>query len=542
MRRAGTLIALEHRAMTSGATKYNAYVGTAGVFLGAGIVSLSQRVVSTGLADLRGAFGLGFDEAAWVPTASNMALMFMGAFSVYLGGLFGPRRVLLVAGPVYVVVSLVLPYAPSLGSVISLQVLAGLSSGTFYPMALSFALRTLPIRHTVYAVGAYSMELIASIGIATALQGWFMEHWSWRWMFWLSAALTPIMLLFVYIAIPIPPPRPGPKPEISWHGFLYASLGLSLLEGALEQGERLDWLGSGVIVAMLTTAAFLLLAALVQRRISPNPLVNLSFLARRNTLLLGFGIFSLRFVLLAIVLLLPSYLGTVQSYRPLQTGTILLWLVPPVLAMGTLASRLMRRLDGRVIASMGFGAVAVACFLDSRLTSVWSGDTFWLPQIVIASGLAFVFVGVIGMTVQQAQESRALARPVDALTFASFFQIVRLLGGQAGVSALQHAVAVREKFHSNLLGLNVRAGDWLTDERLRALSLGMLPSSAGLEDAQQRASALLALQVSREAFTLSCIDGFLIVAGLCAAFIVCAAFFLRPMRIFFDSPSTEPPS
>jgi len=537
-------IALDRFAMTTtpSAARYKAYVGTAGVFLGAGIVSLSQRVLGTGLADLRGALGLGFDEAAWVPTACNMALMFMGAFSVYLGGLFGPRRVLLVAGPVYIVVSLVLPFAHSIGSLLALQVLAGMSSGTFYPMSLTFALRNLPMRHTVYAVGTYSMELIASISVATALQGWFMEHWSWRWMFWMSAVLTPIMLLFVYIAVPNPPPRTGPKPRISWHGFLCASLGLSLLDGALEQGERLDWLGSGVIVAMLTTAAFLLLAALVHRRIAPNPLVNLSFLARRNTLLLGFGLFSLRFVLLAIILLLPSYLGTVQSYRPVQTGTVLLWLVLPVMAMATLAAQVMRRLDGRVVASMGFGAVAVACLLDSRLTSVWSGDTFWLPQIVIASGLAFVFVGVIGMIIQQGQETKVLARPVDALTYVSFFQIVRLLGGQAGVSTLQHAVTVREKFHSNMLGLNVRAGDWLTDERLRALTLGMLPSSAGFEDAQQRASALLALQVSREAFTLSCIDGFLIVAGLCAAFIVCAAFFVKPMRIFFDSLSTQPPS
>jgi DHA2 family multidrug resistance protein len=409
-------------------------------------------------------------------------------------------------------------------------------------MSLTFALRSLPARYTIYAVGGYSMELVSSLSIATALQAWFIDHWSWRWMFWISAALTPIMLLFVYIAIPNPPPRTGPKPQISWHGFLFASLGLCLLEGALEQGERLDWLGSGVIVAMLNAAVFLLFAALIRRRISPNPLVNLSFLALRNTLLLGAGIFCLRFVLLTIIILLPGYLATVQGYRPLETGTVLLWLVLPVLAMGVVAARLMRRLDGRVVACLGFGAVAVACLLDSRLTSSWSGDTFWLPQLVVAPGLAFVFVGVIGMVIQQGQETRVLARPVDALTYVAFFQIVRILGGQVGVSALQHAVAVREKFHSNLLGLNVRAGDWLTEERLRALSAGVFPSSAGLEDAQQRASALLAQQVRREAVTLAYIDGFLIVAGVCTAFVFCAVFLIKPMKTYFDSLSPEPPS
>lgn len=47
----------------------NLYLATAGVFLGAGIVSLFQRLLSVGLPDLRGALGLGFDEAAWIPTA-----------------------------------------------------------------------------------------------------------------------------------------------------------------------------------------------------------------------------------------------------------------------------------------------------------------------------------------------------------------------------------------------------------------------------------------------------------------------------------------
>jgi DHA2 family multidrug resistance protein len=322
---------------------------------------------------------------------------------------------------------------------------------------------------------------------------------------------------------------------------LYASLGLALVEGALEQGERLDWLRSPVIIAMLATAAFLLLAAVVQRRVFPNPLVNLSFLVRRNTLLLGVGLFSLRFTLLAVVYLIPGYLATVQGYRPLQTGAVLLPLVLPVLAAGIVAAKLMKTINGRVIAALGFAMVAFACVLDSRMSSGWSGENFWLPQMVIAVGLAFLFVGVIGMIVQQALESGAAAKPVNALTYASLFQVVRLLGGQAGTSALQHIVVVRERFHSNILGLNVDVGDWLTDERLRSLTGGVFAGSVGLEDSQARASALLSSQVSREAFTLAYSDGFLVVAWLCATFLIAIAC-LRPMKIYFDSPLLEPPS
>jgi DHA2 family multidrug resistance protein len=516
----------------------NPYIGTAGVFLGAGIVSLSQRMLSVGLPDLRGAFGLGFDEAAWIPTACNMALMFMGAFSVYLGALLGPRRVLLATGPIYVLISLLLPYAPNLEALLVLQVLAGLTSGTFYPQSMSYALRALPPRYTIYGIGAYSMELISTLSIATPLQAWSVEHGSWRWMFWISAILTSVMMLCIYLAVPHPAPRQGPKPVVHWQGFFYASLGLALVEGALEQGERLDWFGSPLIIAMLATGAFLILAAAVQRWFFPNPLVNLSFLVRRNTLLLGFGIFSLRFTLLAVVYLVPGYLGVVQSYRPLETGAVLLGLLLPVLGGGLLAARLMQFIEGRVIAGLGFATVAFACALDSRMSSVWSGENFSIPQFAIAMGLAFVFVGVIGMVVQQGLETGIVTRPVDALTYASFFQTVRLLGGQAGTSALQRIVVVRERFHSNMLGLNVRAGDWLTDERLRSLAAGVFPGSVGLDDSQSRAGVLLSLQLSREAYTLSYSDGFLVVAWLCASFLVAIAC-LRRMNIYFDSPLRE---
>src|SRR3954463_59298 len=226
----------------------NPYVGTLGVFLGAGIVTLNGRLISVGLPDLRGAMGLGIDEASWIPTAYNMALMFIGPFSVYLGGLLGPRRVLLYTAPVFILCSILLPFSPNLWVMLCLQVLSGLASGTFYPLTLSYALRALPLRYVIYAIGVYSIDIVGSTSVATPLEAWYTEHLSWHWVFWQSALLTPLMMLCVYLAIPNPPARTGPKPKLNWRGFLYGCLGLALIYGALDQGERLDWLNSGVIV------------------------------------------------------------------------------------------------------------------------------------------------------------------------------------------------------------------------------------------------------------------------------------------------------
>ena len=89
-------------------------LGVLGVLLGASIATCTGRLISVGLTDLRGALHLGVDEASWISTAFNAALMFVGPFSVYLGGLLGARRVLLACGVLFTLISVVLPLAPNL--------------------------------------------------------------------------------------------------------------------------------------------------------------------------------------------------------------------------------------------------------------------------------------------------------------------------------------------------------------------------------------------------------------------------------------------
>src|SRR5437899_12951717 len=70
-------------------------LGILGVVIGAGLVTLTGRMLSLGLADLKGHLGISFDDGAWLDSAYNASLMFIGPFTVYLGGLLGPRLILL---------------------------------------------------------------------------------------------------------------------------------------------------------------------------------------------------------------------------------------------------------------------------------------------------------------------------------------------------------------------------------------------------------------------------------------------------------------
>jgi DHA2 family multidrug resistance protein len=522
-----------------GSLDQNPYVGTLGVFLGAGIVTLNGRLISVGLPDLRGALGLGIDVASWIPASYNMALMFMGPFSVYLGGLLGPRRVLLYSATIFISCSILLPFSPNLHVMLCLQVISGLSSGTFYPLTLSYALRALPMRYVIYAIGIYSMDIVGATSIGTSLEAWYVEHLSWHWIFWQSVFLTPLMMLCIYLSIPNPPPRPGPRPVLSWRGFLYGSLAISLIYGALDQGERLNWLNSGVIVGLLVTAGFLLMVTVIRRWISPNPMVNPIFLANRNTALICACLFLFRFVMLAIALLLPAVLAVTQNYRPLQTGRVLLWLILPLILSGVIAARLMRRFDNRIVFASGFTVVAIACLINAQLTSAWAGDNFLISQIVIAFGLAVSFTALVGSFVQNAFDSGALSNPINVLTYASFIHCTRLLGGEAGTALMQRLITVREQFHSNMIGLHVDAGNWLASERVAQLAQALYPNSAGSEEAQGRAALMLGGQIKLQAYTLAYADAYLAIAFAAALAVVLIAF-MKPMKIYFDSTSTVP--
>ncbi len=500
-------------------------LGVAGVLLGAMIATCTGRLMNVGLADIRGALHLGVDEASWINTSFNASMMFIGPFSVYLGGLLGPRRVLLACAWIFTTVSFLIPFCHSLGAVITLLIIAGLSAGTFYPLTLSFVLRNLPMRYVLLGIAMYATDIIFTTDMAQAWESFFIEHLSWHWIFWNGTVLTPLMIVLIYFGIPaqpLPKPQPG-HPAPSWRGFLYASLGAALLYIALDQGQRLDWYHSSLIIGLTASGVLLVLAALVRHFLLPNPLVHHQFLMRRNTLLLALVLISFRFVMLATVVGIPSFLGSVRGFLPLQEAPVLIWVALPQFALGVAAMALMRRIDPRLILTAGFGLVGVACLLDARVTAMWAGPNFGIAQAVMAVGLALAFNSMVGSIVLELIDTGALTRPIDVLTFAGFFQTVRLFGGELGGVFMGHFIAVREEFHSNMLGLNVQLGNVLTDHRLFGLGHGFAPHSTG-HSAVERAAEVLGLQVRQQAFTLAISDTFFLVAACCVACLVVVAF------------------
>ena len=493
-------------------------LGILGVIIGAGVVTLTGRMISLGIADLKGGLGFGFDDGAWISSAYNIALMFIGPFTVYVGALLGPRRVLFLAATAFTLICLAAPFIHSYSLLIAAMVLAGLTSGTFYPLTLTFALRNIPLRFLPYTVALYATFVDGAVNIAPSLYGWYREHLSWHWMFWNSAVITAIMMLCIYFGIPKPVPgakRSGPAP--SFAGFLYWSAGLATLYAAIDQGERLDWWRSGLFNALFFGGAFLVFCAIVRRLRIPNPLVAVPYLRQWNTTLLGMLLLIFRFCLLGTIILIPQSLA-VQGFVAHEIGPAIIWSALPLLLIAFIAGLLLaNKADSRLLMASGFVCMAFACYLNAELTSAWSASNYYRTELLMGVGQAFAFIGLVGTIILQAIFSGGMSKPQWILTFSAFFHTVRLFGGNLGAVFMGHFIAQREKLHSNLLGLHVQSGNWITDNSVHQLAAGLLSKSSGVVAATGRAVGVIGGRLRLQAYTLSLNDGFYFLAWACVA-------------------------
>jgi len=486
--------------------------------MGAGIVTLTGLMISQGLADLKGHLGISFDDGAWIGSAFNVAIMFIGPMTVYLGALMGPRRILLFAAGIFTVICTFLPLIHSYRLLLTALALAGLTSGTFYPLTLAFAIRNLPLRFLPFTIALYATFVDMAANVAPSLYGWCRDHLSWHWMFWNSAVLTPLMMICIYYGIPAAAARKEGGSAPSFGGFLYASAGLAMLYAALDQGQRLDWWRSGVFTGLFLGGSLFLLCALVRRLRSSNPLMDLPYLRQWNTRLLAIAVLLFKICFLGTIILVPQALA-IHGFEADQIGPAVIWTALPQLPIAFIAAlMLVRKVDSRLLMAIGFTCMAFAAFLNAEYTSAWSAANFYRTELLMGVGQSFAFIGLVSDLVLQAIFSGGLSKPQWILTFSAFFHTVRIFGGEIAATFMGHFIAEREQLHSNLLGLHVSRGSWVTDGNIRALTAGLYAKSSGVAAAGARAVDLLSARVRLQAYTLSIIDGFLLVTwtGVCA--------------------------
>jgi DHA2 family multidrug resistance protein len=276
----------------------------------------------------------------------------------------------------------------------------------------------------------------------------------------------------------------------------------------------------------------LVVCALIRRLRAPNPLIDLPYLRKWNTTLLGFLLFSFRFVLLATIIIIPQSLA-VRGLDAAQLGPSVLWTAVCELIVAFVGGLLLTKgIDTRLLLAIGVAAVAFASLINADFTSAWAAENYFRTELLMAVGQSLALLGLVSSIILQGAFSGGMAEPQRILTFSAFFHTVRLLGGQAGVVAMSHFIAQREKLHSNLLGLHVQSGDWVTNDTLRHLAAGLSGKSGGLPASVDRALEIVNSKVRLQAYALTFIDAFHLIAWACfAMLLVTAALRKSPMSI-----------
>ena len=388
--------------------------GVAAVMVGAFISTLNVRLTTQGLADIRGALGLGFDEGSWVSTVFSAAQMLVTPAAAWMSTVLSTRRVLLWTGTIFTLASLPSPLMHDYDTLIALQFVRGLAVGAFIPAALGFVLRSLAPQWWIWGIAAYAFRFVFSQNIASAVEGWYSETGHWQWIFWQNAALTPAMILLAAVAMPRRPVDHELLRRTDWAGIMYAGIGFGLIYAGLDQGNRLDWLNSGVVTGLLLGGGLLVLAFLVHEAHAQYPLIHLRVLVQPNVAGPALLISIYGFAGTASSFVLPDYLTRVQGLRALQIGDALNWIALPQFVLVPLVALLLKRIEARIVLAFGFAMLAIAGWLDTGLTHEWVDEDFRASQLIAAVGLAVAITALITFAVANITPPQADAAGTQA--------------------------------------------------------------------------------------------------------------------------------
>src|ERR1700716_2344215 len=318
------------------------------VLLGSFLANFDSRLTSVGLADLRGAFSLGFDEGAWLSTAGIGSQIFIAPAVAWLATVFGLRRVLGIPSLVYALVSLTIPFVHDYPTLIALSIVHGMLLGTFVPATLMIVFRNLPMRWWLPAIAIYSIRVGFALDTGTSLVGFYVDHWGWQWLYWQGVIIAPLMGLMVYLGTPHEEINRPLLRNADWGGMLLLGTGVSMIYAGLDQGNRLDWLESGTVIALLLDGGLLCVGFLINEMIVREPWAHVSVLFSRNVGLALVVILLYTLTSLSNSSLVPNFLSIVGQLRPEQTGVLLVtYGALPVLVMVPLSLLLLRHFDPR---------------------------------------------------------------------------------------------------------------------------------------------------------------------------------------------------
>src|SRR3954447_25718180 len=170
------------------------------------LAALDQTIVSTALPTIVGDLG-GISHLSWVVTAYLLAATISGPLYGKLGDLYGRKRVLPAAIMIFLVGSALCGLSQSMAQLIAFRTLQGLGAGGLMVVTLAVVGDIIPPRERGRYQGYFGGVFGVSTVIGPLLGGFFFDHLSWRWIFYVNLPVGAVALAVIAVAFHSPAER-----------------------------------------------------------------------------------------------------------------------------------------------------------------------------------------------------------------------------------------------------------------------------------------------------------------------------------------------
>jgi len=481
------------------------WLGVLAMVVGLFMAIMDVQIVTSSLTQIQGGLSASVDEIAWVQTAYLIADVVMVPLSGTLSRLLSTRVLFVTAALGFTGASALCATATSLGQMIVYRAMQGFSGGAMMPLVFPviYTKFRMPQLATVMVMISLILNLSSTLG--PTIGGYLTDTFSWHWLFLVNLAPGIAVAVAVWLLIDIDKPELSLLRHFDLTGLVLMALFLGCLQYALQEGPRWDWLSDDTIRAAVIVssiaAGFFFWRVLTYHQ----PIVDLRAFTNRNFTLGAFYTFVVGTGMYGTTYLVPLFLAQVRGFSSLQIGETVVVTGLAQLAMSPISPLLARKMDLRLMLSIGIGLFAVAMYLTAGLTNQAGYVELFVPQVVrgVALMMCYIPANIIALS----------SVPQDKLkNAAGLYNLTRDLGGAIVLATIGTLMNDRLHFHWSRLieAINPArpAVQHFLDMQANRLD-ALVPGDTG-----RAAIKLLANLVQREALVLTYNDAIMLLGCL----------------------------